>query len=101
MKEIAHFFKHNTESNECFQTSDGMIFYRVNDAIAHSSNLKDREVKEFKRSEVAVEEAEEAESGKVKVEAGAEGGQAGADAGAGAPAAKAPAAKAPKAPKAK
>jgi hypothetical protein len=99
MKEVAHFFKHNTESNECFQTSDGMIFYREHDAHSHASNLKDREVKEFKRSEVAVEGAE---SGKEKVEAGAEGGQAGADAGAGTAAgAGAPAAKAPKAPKAK
>lgn len=101
MKEIAHFFKHNTESNECFQTSDGMIFYRVNDAIAHSSNLKDREVKEYKRSEVEAEEEVEAGTEGGELATGDEGGEAGTDAGAGAPAAKAPAAKAPKAPKAK
>lgn len=104
MKHVAHFFKHNTESNECFETTDGMLFYRVMDAHSHASELKVKDVKEYKRHSEEVQSAladynAEAE-GKVvelkaaiqaagktvgqeaaKTETGAEGGEPGAEGG--------------------
>jgi hypothetical protein len=104
MKHVAHFFKHNTESNECFETADGMLFYRVMDAHSHASELKVKDVKEYKRHSEEVQSAladyDAKAEGKVvelkdvsqadgntvgqeaaKTETGAEGGEAGAEGG--------------------
>ncbi|NOS94539.1 MAG: hypothetical protein HOP30_21720 [Cyclobacteriaceae bacterium] len=51
MKKIAHFFVHYPESKKAYQTSDEMVFFRENDAVAHASNLEDKKVVEFDRDE--------------------------------------------------
>jgi predicted nucleic acid-binding protein len=57
MKKIAPFFVHYPESNKAYQTSDEMVFFRENNAVAHASNLEDKKVVEYERDEEEVQDA--------------------------------------------
>lgn len=51
MKRIKHYFKTYPESNECHETSDGMIFHKRHAADAHAASLADKKVQGYRRSD--------------------------------------------------
>lgn len=70
---LKHYFATYKTSNECFVTSDALIFHKRHDATAHASTLADKNVKGYTRAEVeAVKEdknpkANNPKAGKLKV----------------------------------
>ena len=59
MKKAAHVFKTHKDVDKVFLTSDGLVFFKDNDAINHAKSLKDRKVTPVTRSEAMDEEDEE------------------------------------------
>ena len=51
-KAVQHYFDTHPESNECFETSDGFIFHGREMATSHSFSLGDKNVQEYKRSDI-------------------------------------------------
>lgn len=69
MSKINHYFKTYTQSNECFETSDGFLFHQKTDATAHAASLADKNVETHKRLKTElreiVKEASEKALGKI------------------------------------
>lgn len=49
MKQVESYFK-SYPNDECFTTSDGMVFHKKGDANLHATSLDDKEVIPHKRS---------------------------------------------------
>jgi colicin import membrane protein len=47
---IAHYFATYKDSNECFSTSDGLLFHKKTDAAPHASTLADKRVISYDRA---------------------------------------------------
>lgn len=56
MKNVEAFFENYPKEKMCFNTSDGFVFIRKDDAGSHASTLKDKEVKAYTREEVLMSE---------------------------------------------
>lgn len=52
MKQVESYFKTHA-NDECFTTSDGMVFHKKGDANLHASSLEDKEVVPHKRAKYA------------------------------------------------
>jgi hypothetical protein len=49
MNHVTDYFKAHTASNECFETSNKLLFHKKEDATAHAATLDDKKVIPWRR----------------------------------------------------
>lgn len=67
MKQVESYFK-SYPNDECFTTSDGMVFHKKGDANLHATSLDDKEVTPHKRSKYLSPKKEEVKEPKAPKE---------------------------------
>lgn len=60
--DLKHYFKTYEESAECFVTSDGTVFHKLEHAQAHTDSLTDRAISSYDRAYVLGLPDDEAET---------------------------------------
>ena len=59
-QKIEHYFKTYKESEECFETSDGMLFHARGNAESHAGTLQDKKVVKHEGAEYRAKGTEQA-----------------------------------------